>query len=339
MRKLSISILAAAMFMGLVSLSSAADVKISGKVDVRQELGGLTSTDAAGEFNKTSYNLKAFNLREARLTAKATLTDKISAQISNNFCATNVATLEAANAGIGNTYINMAIGGGNLVIGATSIPGFAIRETIANKECLGNKLTTNSTRQVAYNGKADMVSYAIAIVDGSYTKATANGVDVAGNAATAPISKDAVINLGAEVSGAQIGVTYNADTNDDDGVKGSFFAANVGYKLNPVDLTVQFIGGLDKKVTGGATETDIADPTKAAPTSEIVLAVGYKIGERHDLSLGYDMFGKSSAITLKANCKIADGVTGILRADVLGSKLKDIDPVANNISLGIAAEF
>jgi hypothetical protein len=184
-----------------------------------------------------------------------------------------------------------------------------------------------------------MVSYAIAIVDGSYTNGTAAGVAAAGNAASAAISKDAVISVGADVSGAKFGITYNADTNDDAGGKGSFFAANVGYTLNPVDLTLQFIGGLDKKITGGAAEKDISDATKDAPTSEIVLAVDYKLGEKHNLTVGYDMFGKSSAILVKCTCKIADGVSGILRADVLGGDFKKVDPIANNISLGIAAEF
>jgi hypothetical protein len=310
--------LAAVMFMGLVSLSSAADVKISGKVDVRQNFGGINATE-------NGYNMKAFNLREARLTAKSAITDKISAQISNNFCAA-LATLEAANAGIGDTYITMGLGGGTLLLGQTTLPGFAIRETIANKECLGTNLTDNNITQVSYNGKAEAISYAIAIYDGGVTTKGAQ-------------TKDAVVNVGVDVSGAKLGVTYNADTNDDDNVKGSFFAANLGYALNTVDLALQFIGGLDKKVTGGATEKDISDATKAAPTSEIVLAVGYKIGEKHNLTVGYDMFGKSSSILIKGTCKIADGVTGILRADVLGSDFKKVDPVANNISLGIAAEF
>lgn len=316
MRKLSISMLAAVMFMGLVSLSSAADVKISGKVDVRQELGGLSATE-------TGYNMKAFNLREARLTAKAAITDKISAQISNNFVASTVATLEKSNVGIGDTYINMAMGGGNLLIGKTSLPGYAIRETILNKVKLASRLTSNSMAQVCYAGKADVVSYAIAIVDGN---ANTKGAT----------TKDAVVNVGADVSGVKLGVTYNADTNKDDAIKGSFFAANAGYALNPVDLTVQYIGGLDKSVAGAA---DISDATASAPKSEIVLDVGYKISDKHNVSVGYDMFGKSSAITLKGNCKIAEGVTGILRVDALGSKLKKVDFVANNISLGIAAEF
>ncbi|MEW6088356.1 MAG: hypothetical protein AB1498_08640 [bacterium] len=319
MRKLSITMLAVVMIMGLAGLSSAADVKISGKVDVRQNLGGLSVTE-------TGYNLKAFDLREARLIAKATITDKISAQISNNFDGAGVATLETNNPGLGDTYINIALGGGNLLIGQTNVPGYAIRETFINKEIFVGRLTGNAMNQIRYSGKADVVSYAIAVVDGTLNTKGAT-------------TKDVVVNVGADVSGVNLGATYNFDSNDDVGGKNSFFAANVGYALNPVDLTVQFIGGLDDTIAGA---TDISDAAKSAPKSEIVLDVGYKINEKHSLNVGYDMFGKTNAVIVKGNCKIADGVTGILRADIVSKKYLEsaaARAAANNISLGVAAEF
>ncbi len=317
MRKLSIVMLVVAAVLGLVGLSSAADGKVSGKVDVRQDLGGLDTTE-------TGYNMKGLDLREAKLTAKAVMTDKVNAQISYNFCDANVITLEApSERGIGDTYISMALGGGNLLIGATSLPGFAIRETILNKQILGNKLTEDDNDQICYTGKVDVVSYAIAVVDG-------------GENTKGATTKDAVVNISADVSGAKLGATYNFDSNDDDTIKNSFYAANIGYALNPVDLTVQYIGGLDETVVGSS---DISDNTKSAPKSEVVLDVGYKISDKQSVSVGYDMYGKSTAITLKGNCKIADGVTGTLRADVLGSDYKKVSPAANNISLGIVAEF
>ncbi|MFH1288696.1 MAG: hypothetical protein ABII25_08390 [bacterium] len=316
MKKLSIVMLAAVVIMGLAGLSSAADVKIGGKVDVRQNLGGLDTTE-------TGYNMKAFNLREARLTVEAAITDKVSAQISNNFGNTSVSTLEASNTGIGNTCINMALGDGNLMIGQMSLPGFAIRETILNKAKLSDKLTDDNITQVCYTGKADAISYAIAIVDG-------------GKNTKGATTKDAVVNIGADVSGAKLGVTYSFDSNDDDAVKRSFFAANVGYALNPVDLTIQYIGGLDETVVG---TTDMSDATKSGVKSEIVLDVGYNVSDKYNVSVGYDMYGKSNAIILKSNCKIADGVTGTLRADMLGSDYKKVSPIANNISLGVAVAF
>lgn len=316
MRKLGIVVLAMAVVVGVAGLVSAADVKCSGKVDVRQNLGGLDTTE-------TGYNMKAFNLREARLTVKAAVTDRVSAQVSNNFCDASISTLEASNSDIGDTYIDMALCDGKLLIGQTSLPGFAIRETILNKEKLGGKLTADSAMQVCYSGKADVVSYAIAVVDG-------------GRNTKGATTKDALVNINADVSGAKLGATYSFDSNDDDTVKRSFYAANIGYKLNPVDLTVQYIGGLDETMVG---TTDLSDATKAGVKSEMVLDVGYKMSDKHSVSVGYDMYGKSNAITLKGSCKAVDGVTFTLRADMLGSDYKKVSPAANNISLGVVAEF
>lgn len=316
MRKLGIVVLVMAAVVGWVGLSMAADVKVSGKVDVRQNLGGLDTTE-------TGYNMKGIDVREARLTVKAAVTDKVSAQISDNFLASDVATLDANKTGIVDTYVDIALCDGKLLIGQTSLPGYAIRETILNKEKLGCKLTDDAVAQICYSGKADVVSYAIAVVDG-------------GKNTKGATTKDALVNINADVSGAKLGATYSFDSNDDDTVKGSFYAANVGYSLAPVDLTVQYIGGLDKTVVGSS---DISDKTKAAPKSEIVLDVGYKMSDKHSVSVGYDMYGKSNAITLKGSCRAVDGVTFVLRADMLGSDYKKVSPAANNISLGVVAEF
>lgn len=316
MRKLGIVMLVMAVIVGVAGLSSAADVKVGGKIDVRQNLGGLDTTE-------TGYNMKGFNLREARLTVKAAVTDKVSAQVSDNFCNASVATLEKSNTGIGDTYVDVALCDGKLLIGQTSLPGYAIRETILNKEKLGGKLTADNIMQVCYSGKADVVSYAIAVVDG-------------GKNTKGATTKDALVSISADVSGAKLGATYSFDSNDDDTVKRSFYAANIGYKLNPVDLTVQYIGGLDKTVVG---TTDLSDATKAEVKSEMVLDVGYKMGDKQSVSVGYDMYGKSNAITLKGSCKAVDGVTFTLRADMLGSDYKKVSPAANNISLGVVAEF
>lgn len=326
MRKLGIVVLVMAVVVGVGSLVSAADVKVSGKVDVRQNLGGLDTTE-------TGYNMKGIDVREARLTAKAAVTDKVGAQISYNFEAGGPATLEANNSGLGDTYANIALGGGSLLVGQTSLPGFVIRETILSKECLSNvsphrSLTADNIIQVRYSGKVDVVSYAIAVIDGSSGKKGAAG--------TKDTTKDAIVNINADVSGAMLGATYSFDSDDDNGGKQSFYAANLGYKLNPVDLTVQYIGGLDKTVVGN---NDISDKTKAAPKSEIVLDVGYKMSDKQSVSVGYDMYGKSNAITLKGSCKAVDGVTFVLRADMLGSDYKKVSPAANNISLGVVAEF
>ncbi|MEW6088332.1 MAG: hypothetical protein AB1498_08510 [bacterium] len=330
MKKVNMLILAAVMMMGLTTLASAVDVKVNGKVDFRYNIGGAVSTD--GKNDTTSFVFKNLDLREARLTAKANITDKISAQVSNNFAGANSVTLEKNNTGLGDAYINFTLGNGNLLVGAASLPGIAIRGTILNTKLLTtgsnggnvNKLTSNAINQVSFAEKVNPLSYAIAIVDG----------DV--NTETGGTSKDLFLNIGADVSGVTLGAAYNLDlnVNDIDAQQGSFYAANIGYALNPVDFKVQYIGGLKKAVTGTAGK-DISDPTADAPTGEFVVEVGFK----NILTLGYDMFGKSNAFTVKGNWKIAEGVTGIARADILGSKYKDVNLAANNISLGVAAEF
>ncbi|MBI5418367.1 hypothetical protein HZA55_10580 [Candidatus Poribacteria bacterium] len=313
--------------LSLTSIVSAADLKVSGKVDALV-LESVPYLDGAKTKTALTAGTQLFN---ALLTVKSNVSDKVSAQVSTNLA--GAAKSGQENNTSAENFVAVKLGAVDLKAGSFKLSGLKNTNTIYNNDVLANKLNLAMT-QVAVNGDAGAVKYGVSLYQGS-------------NDDKGKPTNDAVINITADKLVDKLSaslvyyldmVTKNEDIdpntlgNQSGESKESMLGLGVSYEVAGATIDAQFLSF--DKTRGAKLAGDTSDIT-----SEIVVCASYKVNESLNAGLAYDIYGKANNIALTAAYEVAKPATLKVRIDVPGSKYKDAQGTDTIIGVSLGTEF